>query len=1201
MPEINKIGKITYDLSFDSEDNAYAFQGEVESFVQNELLEDIDSVFRKLDQKDKIIRIDFLELDLGRIAYPNCRNEIRERVKDVLYEKLRDEIYKAEQNTSILKDIISKEESETELLIHFLSKGELPWNQSNKDIRFNELFERSLKRSNDLLAWFMSNGKQPLIRRRLIEQFTDKSILELLKNIDRSNHEFYREYAVDLNFTYRKKPIPGSCESEFRWVVWEVILAFLFTEKGSHFNRRSFVEASLIHMASLLGIDYSSLLRQFLDVLNQLGNHHLYRTEFPLIIRELSTDLDKTEVKADERSEKERWLSHLQIAFKNGQTNFSQYFIDMAEKYADELIFCLQQMVLHQKDRLKLIELLSNTHLKKLIGLLQVVEKNFIIHFVENLQIEDEKNKPILSKSNFRKAKWELGLAYLFEERGSTFNRKEFVKYTIFGIANRYNFSHQELVLSLYLSLNDGSYSESEKTLLVEILEEMKIDQEEKSQLRKEVESEGNDWLEKIEWYEYLVDYLNGRVFLFSGKKGNEQEEASSLLLALANASPNLVSNFLTYVFSPDGLNLLMRNASLKFIHTFIGVCMKHYQSASDDNINFFLESVINYASTTNNKIAYYTRILTAILNSNDINLSEMLQEINQFEKNLLAMDVYHPIDFLSLRTHLFALIKGDFTNGLIQKDYGESWMYVLEFYPDRLKQIMQLIVGNTLVMSGFVKRTSNNLLIAILNAVCKKNQNIQSITFLFSILDTEDFRKSENWRVLFWENSIQTLIQNSHLRTEQQLAQIILKLWHALQDSGKKELVLETCEKAIKELDDPKQQIIAKAIKSVRSKIDPKNEKNALNNEQSLQKDALKFVTGEIETHYSPQQLCAAILSLLKEQPTKMADLLCMHFNCSNFWIKNFPESILLRIVYLLFPKEFIAIVNITELLWNTSLVLAQQELLTLHWQQKYKLLFESLTVLRSNFSETKFADLIVCKTVEQLPVKITSALLNGLERSCETKQKKEALILITALKKQEDKPIKTELTMKDKSHKQARDVENTLQVAENTEEKIYINNAGMVLANPYLPELFKRLNLIIDKNFKDRESAEKGIHILQYMVNESCTSPEYKLLLNKIICGVKTGIPIKQSAEITDDEKQLIDGLIQAMISNWKVIGSTSVKGFQESFLQREGILYLKDDCWHLQVEARAYDMLLDQLPWAFSTIKYPWMKEVLYVNWR
>ncbi len=166
---------------------------------------------------------------------------------------------------------------------------------------------------------------------------------------------------------------------------------------------------------------------------------------------------------------------------------------------------------------------------------------------------------------------------------------------------------------------------------------------------------------------------------------------------------------------------------------------------------------------------------------------------------------------------------------------------------------------------------------------------------------------------------------------------------------------------------------------------------------------------------------------------------------------------------------------------------------------------------------------------------------------------------------------------------------------------EQVYINNAGLVLASPYLPRLFEMLGLTENKAFKDRAAAVRAVHMLEFLVNESTSSSESQLVLNKLICGVKNSVPIEREISITTQEKQQLESLLQGMIKNWKSLGSTSIAGLRESFLQRHGKLQLKDDAWYLQVEPKAFDMLLDQIPWGFSTIKYPWMERVIYVEWR
>ena len=166
---------------------------------------------------------------------------------------------------------------------------------------------------------------------------------------------------------------------------------------------------------------------------------------------------------------------------------------------------------------------------------------------------------------------------------------------------------------------------------------------------------------------------------------------------------------------------------------------------------------------------------------------------------------------------------------------------------------------------------------------------------------------------------------------------------------------------------------------------------------------------------------------------------------------------------------------------------------------------------------------------------------------------------------------------------------------------ELLFLANAGMVLAAPYLPRLFAALALTEGGRFVDRAAAERAVHLLQFMVDARTSAPEYQLVLNKLLCGVATGVPIAAGIEITAHEQQTIEGLLQAMIANWKTIGSTSIDGLRDTFLRRKGSMQLRDDAWQLQVQPATFDMLLDRLPWSFSIIKYPWMERPVHVTWR
>ena len=166
---------------------------------------------------------------------------------------------------------------------------------------------------------------------------------------------------------------------------------------------------------------------------------------------------------------------------------------------------------------------------------------------------------------------------------------------------------------------------------------------------------------------------------------------------------------------------------------------------------------------------------------------------------------------------------------------------------------------------------------------------------------------------------------------------------------------------------------------------------------------------------------------------------------------------------------------------------------------------------------------------------------------------------------------------------------------------EEVHIQNAGLVLIATYLPRYFSNLKLTSGQEFIDRRSSERGVHLLQYIVSESTNRPEYELVLNKLLCGVKPGIPIVRDIDITEEEINLSETLLKSVLSNWPSLKNTSIAGLRESFLHREAKLQLQDESWKLIVQSKAFDMLLDGLPWSYSTIKLPWMDRPIYVDWR
>jgi hypothetical protein len=162
-------------------------------------------------------------------------------------------------------------------------------------------------------------------------------------------------------------------------------------------------------------------------------------------------------------------------------------------------------------------------------------------------------------------------------------------------------------------------------------------------------------------------------------------------------------------------------------------------------------------------------------------------------------------------------------------------------------------------------------------------------------------------------------------------------------------------------------------------------------------------------------------------------------------------------------------------------------------------------------------------------------------------------------------------------------------------------IHNAGLVIVAPYVQRLFGLLELTVDGKFVSDDAAQRAVHLLQYVVTGEEATPEYLLVLNKLLCGIHGGVPIVPGISITDKEKTIIEQMLNGVITHWSALGKTSIDGLRETFLQRQGHLYYQDQAWQLKIPQKTFDMLLDRLPWSFALIKMPWMAEPLHVTWR
>ena len=163
------------------------------------------------------------------------------------------------------------------------------------------------------------------------------------------------------------------------------------------------------------------------------------------------------------------------------------------------------------------------------------------------------------------------------------------------------------------------------------------------------------------------------------------------------------------------------------------------------------------------------------------------------------------------------------------------------------------------------------------------------------------------------------------------------------------------------------------------------------------------------------------------------------------------------------------------------------------------------------------------------------------------------------------------------------------------------HISNAGVIIFWPFLTLFFERSNLLRDGTFIDVAAQQRGAYLLQYLVYGAIDFPEHQLLLNKLMVGLSPAHALVPLNQVTAEEKELADSLMDGLRSNWEKVQNSSDAAIRESFLQRDRILSLNPESHKLTVTQRSLDILLDFIPWDIRRIELSWIDYSIEVFWR
>ncbi len=370
----------------------------------------------------------------------------------------------------------------------------------------------------------------------------------------------------------------------------------------------------------------------------------------------------------------------------------------------------------------------------------------------------------------------------------------------------------------------------------------------------------------------------------------------------------------------------------------------------------------------------------------------------------------------------------------------------------------------------------------------------------------------------------------------------------------------------------------------------------------EKLEKLALYLQSGQTPAGTRPEELAAWLKDLLKKEPEatykKLAPLLKSRQIRLRISERKPPEWVCLLLDMLHQNRAF----SLADLLLDWErLRQALPDLAALLPLSKLRNLSLELALQKNKASAFAYIEMSWAYVQSQVSAEKQQVLLGNMYAYVVSEKGKFTRAFHAALQL-----LREEMRQKIKDGKKSEEEELPEEEAEKEEEEenkegVFVNNAGLVLLWPFLGALFERNGLLSDRKFSDEKNAFRAVHLLQFLACGKEHLPEYQLVLNKILCGISPAVPLNEPVTLNEKEKQDAQSLLETVIRQWRIIGNTSVEGLRETFLMRAGKLETENEYLRLHVEKKAYDMLLDQLPWSYSIIRLPWMKKPIHVTWR
>ncbi|NOU50284.1 hypothetical protein HG263_06980 [Pseudoalteromonas sp. JBTF-M23] len=449
------IGQCQWQTSFDDQSNVTQLQDSLSQW-SNQILPDVlNSVFERYCPNGQTWRIERLHIDLGSLTLSELDTQLPIKVAAAVEQALLNLLQQHSRDSSSKSNkltIVRQDESELALLRWFLLYGVTPWWVLGNNSPLHIVDSQMSQQPNAVASLIRDVGHAEAVRRRIVWQWGEARTRKTVQILEPWNAQFICSYADNILLAQRQPQSPIPQDSHLQTHLWYWILTHLLVDRGTLFNTSQFVRATLWQTAQHYQISFYDLLEQLSSVAEHMQEAGLVAPQFLQVLVGIQHS-EQQQLKASSKVDDgtNLWslfskLLHAKQASVQHQSQtyyLTELFVRLAHVEPSKMAQVLKQEGQAEAVRLHIVKQFNEQQLIHIVEVVAPHDSQFILAHVSHTQalLKQQHLDPALI--------WRVLLAYLFVNRGSYFNRRQFVHSTLSEVSQHFGVEYHFILLML--------------------------------------------------------------------------------------------------------------------------------------------------------------------------------------------------------------------------------------------------------------------------------------------------------------------------------------------------------------------------------------------------------------------------------------------------------------------------------------------------------------------------------------------------------------------------------------------------------------------------------------------------------------------------------------------------------------------------------------------------------------------------------